>query len=263
MKFALVDGQRREAQPFLAGECPACGSRMIAKCGEVRDDHWAHKTKCTVDRWWEPEGEWHRAWKSHFPESWQEIVHSTENGEKHIADVKTDHGWVIEFQHSAIKPEERRSRDAFYGKLVWVVDGLRRQRDKLRFVKAWEDGTRIGSRNDLKMLWRYDGALLREWADSQGPVFFDFGEEQTLWWLIATPNDVWVYVGQFPRALFIELHRIGDEARGFGVVVKDTWGALGLNASGQPATAPPRIQLQQDPLQLLLARSQKRRRFRF
>jgi hypothetical protein len=102
---------------------------------------------------------------------WQEVVHSAENGIKHIADVKTDHGWAIEFQHSAIKPKERRSREAFYGKLVWVVDGLRRQRDKLRFAKAWEDGMRIGSRHDLKMLWRYDGALLREWADSQGQSF--------------------------------------------------------------------------------------------
>jgi hypothetical protein len=42
--------------------------------------------------------------------SWQEIVHRSDSGEKHIADVKTDHGWVIEFQHSYLNPEERRSR---------------------------------------------------------------------------------------------------------------------------------------------------------
>jgi competence protein CoiA len=237
---------------------------MIAKCGERRVWHWAHLTRRNCDPWWENEGAWHRAWKSHFPVNWQEVVHSAEDGMRHIADVKTAHGWVIEFQHSAIKPEERRSRHAFYGKLVWVVDGLRRLRDRKGFMKAWEEGSRIvRSRDDLRMLWRYEGALLREWADSEGPVFFDFGEEQTLWWLLATPNDIWVYVGQFPRALFIELHLSGDDAHGFGLVVKSTLGALGLKESTQPVSAPPRIQLQQqDPLQQLLAQSRRPRRFR-
>lgn len=45
-----------------------------------------------------------------------------ESGEKHIADVKTDSGWVLEFQHSNINPKERLSRNSFYPKLVWVVD---------------------------------------------------------------------------------------------------------------------------------------------
>jgi len=39
-------------------------------------------------------------------------VHRAEDGEKHIADVKTYHGRVIEFQHSYLKPVERRSRQA-------------------------------------------------------------------------------------------------------------------------------------------------------
>ena len=42
------------------------------------------------DPWWENETEWHRAWKDQFPADWQEIVHHAEDGEKHIADVKTD-----------------------------------------------------------------------------------------------------------------------------------------------------------------------------
>jgi competence protein CoiA len=262
MRFANVDSQRQEAQPGLSGECQSCQRPMIAKCGERRVWHWSHLTKRSCDPWWENEGEWHRAWKGHFPVDWQEVIHPAENGMKHIADVKTAHGWVIEFQHSPIKPNERRSRDAFYGKLVWVVDGLRSQRDKSRFMKAWEDGVRIGSRNELKMLWRHDVALLREWAGGEGPVFFDFGEEQTLWWLLGTPNDTWVYVGQFPRALFIELHRSGDEARGFGIVVKDTLGQLAAYESNQRALASRQAQQQQqDPLQLLLGRSRRHRRF--
>ena len=95
---------------------------MIAKCGEIKIWHWAHKSRRHCDHWWENETEWHRAWKGLFPDHWQEVVQEDENGVRHIADVKTDQGWVIEFQHSLIKPEERRSRDAFYSKLVWLVD---------------------------------------------------------------------------------------------------------------------------------------------
>ena len=126
MKFALINGERREAEPSRMGECPSCGNPVVAKCGEVRIKHWAHKARARCDAWWETETEWHRAWKNQFPSEWQEVIHYAENGEKHIADVKTDQGWVIEFQHSHIKPDERGSREDFYGKLIWVVDGNRR-----------------------------------------------------------------------------------------------------------------------------------------
>ena len=52
-------------------------------------------------------------------------------------------------------------------------------------------------------------ALLREWAGSHAPIFFDFGEEQELWWLLAKSPDGRVYVARFPRAQFIEIHRSG------------------------------------------------------
>src|SRR6266852_5857817 len=141
MKFALVNGQRQEAQPNLLGKCPTCDHPMVAKCGEVKIWHWAHQGRHFCDPWWENETEWHRGWKGQFPVDWQEIVHYAEDRERHIADVKTDRGWILEFQHSYITPEERRSREAFYPKLVWVVDGTRRKRDRNQFVKAFEEGT--------------------------------------------------------------------------------------------------------------------------
>jgi hypothetical protein len=124
--------------------------------------------------------------------------------------VKTDHGWVIEFQHSPIKPEERRSREAFYPKLVWVVDGLRRKRDEAQFLKAWEKSefAPIGPDLPVRRIRSDECARLEEWAGSPAPVFFDFGEEQVLWWLLPkkSPNGP-VYLAHFPRAKFIELHR--------------------------------------------------------
>lgn len=223
MKFALVNGQRQEAQRNLSSKCPACGHPMVAKCGEFKIWHWAHKGSRSCDPWWENETEWHRAWKEKFPANWQEIVHQAENGEKHIADVKTDHGWVIEFQHSYIKPEERRSRDTFYQKVVWVVDGVRRKRDKTQFFNAWERGVPVGVNSSVRKAFSDECVLLREWGGSHAPIFFDFGEEKVLWWLLIKSGDGSAYVVQFSRAGFIEIYRDGTtpKARDFDEFVKD------------------------------------------
>lgn len=89
----------------MRGLCPYCGSEVIAKCGRIKIWHWAHKGMSSCDPWWENETEWHRTWKNHFPLEWQEqIARDPISGETHIADVKTPHGLVIEFQHSSIDP---------------------------------------------------------------------------------------------------------------------------------------------------------------
>jgi hypothetical protein len=223
MKFAIVNEQRQEAQPNLSGKCPACGHPMVAKCGEVKIWHWAHKGSRLCDPWWENETEWHRAWKEQFPVNWQEVVHQAENGEKHIADVKTDSGWVIEFQHSYINPEERRSRDTFYPKLVWVVDGARRKRDGAQFLNVWKKGVPVGGNSRFRIVLSDKCVLLGEWAGSRAPIFFDFGGGRVLWWLIASRPEGRVYVAPFSRTDFIDIHRGGatEMANDFDRFVKD------------------------------------------
>jgi competence protein CoiA len=223
MRFALVEGKKVEATKGAKGLCPSCGSEVIARCGEERVDHWSHKGSRTCDPWWETETEWHRAWKGQFPDSWQEVVHLADNGIKHIADVRTERGWVIEFQRSHIKPEERRSRDIFYRKLVWVVDGTRRKRDKAQFAKALNNGTPVSTKPLVRRVLSDECVLLREWAGSHAPIFFDFGGGQALWWLLAGRPDGPAYVAPFSRAVFIEIHRGGvtQVARDFDEFVKD------------------------------------------
>ena len=205
MKFALVNGERREAQPKLVGECRCCGSKMIAKCGDVYAHHWAHKGRRKCDLWWENETEWHRAWKNQFPEDWQERIQYAEDGEKHIADVKTEDGWVIEFQHSAIKAEERDSREAFYKRLVWVIDGKRRKFDERKFREAWEDaGKPLGPEEPLRALSFYEGRLLDEWVGRPTHILLDFGEEDWLWWLIPRGDQSSDFVLRIHRAGFIQ-----------------------------------------------------------
>ena len=138
MKYAFVDGQRQEARRVRSGVCPACDGAMVPRCGRsgYTIGHTAREVCATTGG--SPETEWHRCWKNRFPLGWQEIVHPAENGDNHIADVTTDQGWVLEFQHSPIRPDERESREAFYKNLVWIVDATRRKRDKSQFLRACE-----------------------------------------------------------------------------------------------------------------------------
>lgn len=75
MQYALVDGERRLASPGSSkAACCLCEGPVRPKCGSRIVWHWAHHARPHCDPWWEPESEWHRAWKARFPESWREQV---------------------------------------------------------------------------------------------------------------------------------------------------------------------------------------------
>jgi competence protein CoiA len=261
MRFALIDGQREEAQPGLSGNCPTCGNPMVAKCGEVRMRHWAHQGSRRCDPWWEPETEWHRAWKGQFPDSWQEVIHQAQTGEKHIADVKTDRGWVIEFQHSYLNPEERRSREAFYPKLIWVVDGTRRKRDRPQLVKALKDSLWVGENLPVRQVDLLDCTLLREWAGSNALTFFDLGNERLLYWLLPKSASGSALVSTYPRAAFMESHR--GAATEFEDFVNDISKRVADHESQRRAEVLKRDQMQAHLAfqQLTVAWDRRRRRF--
>lgn len=173
MRFALIDNERAEAKPGLIGLCPGCLEPVVAKCGTQRIHHWAHRSKEACNTWREPETEWHRKWKNYFPDAWQEVFLPDERtGEKHVADVRTRHGLVIEFQHSHIHPIERKAREGFHQNMIWVVDCARLKRDYPRFLRG------KGLINPIRGgLFRVDCAedcFSSEWLESTVPVIFDF-----------------------------------------------------------------------------------------
>lgn len=273
MKYALVNGERLEAQPGLSGECPGCNRPMVARCGEIRIPHWAHSGKRVCDPWWENETEWHRTWKGHFLPAWQERIHEASDGEKHIADVKTDKDWVLEFQHSLIKPDERRSRNNFYQKLAWVVNGLRRKRDHSQFLETL---SMLGSMNAHPFVGRIcivrtdDSALIRDWVGTNTPVFFDFGDEHVLWCLLPKIPGGKTYVVEFSRKNFIEVHRNGPQDKDlFAEVIANlttvasehSW-QLQAQAEKQ-AIMQAQVARMRDPLALPRQFARPRRHFRF
>jgi competence protein CoiA len=174
MRYALAGGQRIEAFADGRALCSVCNGEVIAKCGAHRVAHWAHRGMRDCDGWAETESDWHRAWKNHFSAECQEFIqHDGQSGEKHIADVRTPHGLVIEFQHSHLDPQERAERERFYGNMAWVVDGSRLQRDFPRFS---------GRTRDLRptiimgyfLLAFPDECFPAMWVNSSVPVIFDF-----------------------------------------------------------------------------------------
>jgi competence protein CoiA len=173
MKYALVNDQHQEAFPRGKGVCRVCGGDVIAKCGSYRIHHWAHRGGRDCDSWAE-ETPWHRAWKNKFPAECQEFIqHDGQSGERHIADVRTNHGLVIEFQRSHLDPQERATRERFYGNMIWVVDGTRLQRDYPRFLKG-KDDLRHTSVQGYFLLAFPEECFPAMWLDSSVPVIFDF-----------------------------------------------------------------------------------------
>ena len=183
MRFALINNKQAEAESGLKGFCAGCAQPVIAKCGTQRVHHWAHSSNAMCDSWWEQETEWHRAWKNNFPDDWQEIfMLDKRTGEKHIADIRTRHGLVVEFQHSHIDFGERKAREQFYQNMVWVVDGGRLKRDYQRFIK--EGGNWIQSlHNGMFKVYNLEKCFPKEWLHRPVPVIFDFSrmEVQVDW----------------------------------------------------------------------------------
>ena len=147
MLNAYINGVLSKAEiSGQKGKCPFCGTDVVAKCGKFRHAHWAHLSRKDCDSWWESETEWHREWKSRFPQSWQEQTrYDEQTGEKHVADVLTPNGLVIEFQHSSIKPEELQSRNN------WPVQ-----------------------RTNFFEFYFADEVFNKTWLKLPVPIFFDF-----------------------------------------------------------------------------------------
>ena len=215
MQFAIVNNKRTAPSPLLKGSCPACGGIVDARCGEQRIHHWAHRGTRSCDPWWETETPWHRAWKGQFPDEWQEAVLHDQNGEKHIADVRTKYGVTIEFQHSHLMPMERRARENFYGNMLWVVDGSRLKRDLPRFVEGF-GSFRPTPKQGFFVVPFPDETFPKDWLDCGAPVLFDFGPavgssekivqlSQPLWCLLPGRALGQAVVVALPRADFVRI----------------------------------------------------------
>ena len=121
------------ATPSGVADCPACGALLRRKCGAAKKKiwHWAHVSK-ECDPWYEREGEWHLGWKRRAPADCIEVIMPP-----HRADIRTRDGPVIELQASPIDAVEIGEREAFYGQIIWLLDGRSwRGAGRFRFARG-------------------------------------------------------------------------------------------------------------------------------
>ena len=158
MMYASVDGQRRLAWHGGRATCPSCAGELIAKCGLIRIEHWAHQTEADCDAWSEPESEWHLGWKKHAEADRTEVV-IERDGVKHRADILCVNSAILELQASPIAPAEIQARESFYKYMAWL------------FQVTWAERLHYGK----KGFWWKRGALSQTFITK--PLFWDYVEE--------------------------------------------------------------------------------------
>ncbi len=179
MKFAIV-GTNKHQKPTKGakGICPLCGETVLAKCGNIKSHYWSHlsDSKCAYK---ENKGEWHIDWQNKFPDDWQEVLLvDPSTNEKNIADIQTPTGFVLEFQHSHIKDEEKTARENFYKNMVWVVDGLNWKKIEPFFESKYKTIQESEPKKIKISRYDYETNCSLIWATSAVPVIYDFYNEQ-------------------------------------------------------------------------------------
>lgn len=121
-----------------SGNCTHCGAVMVGKVGSVVVAHWAHRWPTTCDAWSEGESDWHRDWKARFAERGCAIEQTLErHGQRHRADVVLRDGTIVEVQRRHLAHYEAVNREAFYMRMVWLLDGT-------HLGERWHEGKNLG-----------------------------------------------------------------------------------------------------------------------
>lgn len=157
MIYANLEGKQALAFPRGRANCPLCGAEVIAKCGEIKIWHWAHKQD-DCDRWSEGETPWHYHWKQFAHPDDTEVAAG-----EHRADIIGRYGKIIELQASPISPAEIREREQFYGSMLWLFyfEPVSHNFDFDYYGFSWK--------------WGHKSLL-----SARKPMFFDLGWEYLL-----------------------------------------------------------------------------------
>ena len=205
MLTAKVGGYEVRASKALKGKdfvyrckdpnCPSPEMILVAGEREKRRPHFRHKSNCGC-RFGAGETDWHLEWKSHFDRIEVDMGVDSVTNEHNYADAvvrdRSGKDVVIEFQHSAISLKEQEDCERFYtstGGMVWVHDASGK-RDCDRFdkgikFKAFDLKGDILFGKNAFCLPAPDAYLPVDWIKRKVGVFFDFGPERDMLYIMA------------------------------------------------------------------------------
>jgi hypothetical protein len=213
-----IDGNGERIPPVKHAKalCPGCKQPVLARCGDVNVDHWAHVNGCECDPWHEPETQWHITWKMQFEEHCREVVLPPHRADVCATRVRTNREarTVVELQHSPIEPAEIREREVFYfdqcNHMVWVIDA----RDITQnFEFGRPDTLNGGATIRTTFRWKW---FRKSWGTVHvAPRYLDFGDE--LWKIEQINQDG---TGGCRSYSYHEFLSDFEEARGHNLPVK-------------------------------------------
>lgn len=211
MLYALKDGKRIRARPGIVAFCPCCYKPLISKCGLQRVWHWSHFRRPDCDDWYEPETEWHLNWKKLTNPDCCEV-----RMDGHRADILGNNDTIIELQHSSISAPVILAREAFYKKMIWLVDATSFKNN----FKIW--GGHLSGKKHQYIRYHFDWHRGREcWLFARMPIFLDFGEEGIeICQYQRTDEGKWHWAPTFTikNCLFF-IQRLNSKMNGYGRIV--------------------------------------------
>ena len=188
MKYALNEqGDRIEATPGARARCACCDSEVIAKCGDVNVDHWAHRHGEACDPWVETENDWARRWKNAFPQEWVEQV-VVRGGKRHFVDVAHPDGIYLFLRSKTLDKDTVRKREDFFGatNCVWLFDATEGDFD----IRPQMKGRRLESPK-LKVKFRWKQAKKRV-VYPKGYTYVDLGKRAEMGYKVLLIKDMYI-----------------------------------------------------------------------
>lgn len=154
MQFALNEKRERvRPSPKARAICPACDSKVRARCGNVNIHHWSHESNedCLGGK---EETAWHREMKARYPEHCQEVVVKNDLGIV-IADVlEPNSNTALEFDFKS----QLGTKDILRKNAIFAASGIkvywyfRVERDVEDAVESSKNGTSYWFKHGLRRL---------------------------------------------------------------------------------------------------------------
>lgn len=114
MIYALAEDGTK-IMPSYSGQrakCPGCEGEVVARCGRIIINHWAHLSGVDCDPWSEPLSLWHLHWQVYLIGQGADVEAKIEkDGKTHRADARMKNGLVVELQHSHLSVDEIEERE--------------------------------------------------------------------------------------------------------------------------------------------------------
>lgn len=167
--FYAVDraGNRCEPSPGASAVCPSCGARMVAKCGQLVEHHWAHYRTADCDDWSGRDSGWRHEWVSAAREENREVV---VNGRR--ADLLMPDGIVVVLQQGSLAAEMVAAKEVHFDRMVWLLDER----------EAYAKGNMLFRHGKTREYTTFRWKRARRSASyCKKPVFLDLGEGLVLW----------------------------------------------------------------------------------